>query len=84
MIGSQRLPVIELNEVFRQAMESMIITNAHAIVAGEMPDLSIATDINKVEININGYKYEYLGNKRNGTNDTEIFNAIVKAGDKYI
>lgn len=40
MIGSQRLPVIELNEVFRQAMESMIITNAHAIVAGEMPDLS--------------------------------------------
>ncbi|MBR6702218.1 MAG: ATP-binding domain-containing protein, partial [Clostridia bacterium] len=26
--------------VFRQAMESLIITNAHAIVAGEMPDLS--------------------------------------------
>ena len=40
MIESERLPVIELNEVFRQAMESMIITNAHAIVAGEMPDLS--------------------------------------------
>ncbi|MBQ6542962.1 MAG: AAA family ATPase, partial [Clostridia bacterium] len=40
MIESGRLPVVELSEVFRQAMESMIISNAHAIVAGEMPDLN--------------------------------------------
>lgn len=39
MIDSKRLPVVELNEVFRQAMESKIITNAHAIVSGEMPEL---------------------------------------------
>ncbi|MBR4452077.1 MAG: ATP-dependent RecD-like DNA helicase [Clostridia bacterium] len=40
MIDSKTLPVVELDEVFRQAMESMIITNAHAIVSGEMPELS--------------------------------------------
>ncbi len=39
MINSKALPVIELKEVFRQAMESLIITNAHRIVDGEMPEL---------------------------------------------
>lgn len=33
------LPVVKLTQVFRQALESKIITNAHKIVAGEMPDL---------------------------------------------
>lgn len=40
LISSKALPVVELNEVFRQAMESLIITNAHKIVAGEMPELN--------------------------------------------
>ena len=40
LINSKTLPVVELTEVFRQAMESMIITNAHAIVHGEMPELN--------------------------------------------
>jgi exodeoxyribonuclease V alpha subunit len=40
MINSKALPVVELNEVFRQAMESLIVTNAHSIVRGEYPDLS--------------------------------------------
>lgn len=39
MITSGLLPVVELREVFRQALESRIVTNAHKIVAGEMPDL---------------------------------------------
>lgn len=39
LIDSKVLPVVELDEVFRQAMESLIIQNAHRIVAGEMPDL---------------------------------------------
>ncbi len=39
LIASGRLPVVELKEVFRQAMESVIVTNAHRIVSGEMPDL---------------------------------------------
>ncbi|MCL2446881.1 MAG: ATP-dependent RecD-like DNA helicase [Oscillospiraceae bacterium] len=34
------LPVIRLNKIFRQAMESLIITNSHAIVRGELPELA--------------------------------------------
>ncbi len=40
LISSGLLPVIELKEIFRQAMESLIITNAHKIVKGEMPLLN--------------------------------------------
>lgn len=40
LIASGRIPVVELNRVFRQAMESLIISNAHAIVGGQMPELS--------------------------------------------
>lgn len=39
LINSKALPVVELNEVFRQAMESLIVTNAHRIVKGEMPEI---------------------------------------------
>ncbi|MCR4614821.1 MAG: ATP-dependent RecD-like DNA helicase [Clostridiales bacterium] len=41
LIESGRIPVVELKEVFRQAMESVIVTNAHKIVSGEMPDLTV-------------------------------------------
>lgn len=40
MIDSGRLTVVALNEIFRQAQQSCIITNAHKIVNGEEPDLS--------------------------------------------
>nr|MCR4925900.1 AAA family ATPase [Clostridiales bacterium] len=40
MIDSGLLPVVELKEVFRQAMESQIVTNAHKIVSGERLDLT--------------------------------------------
>ncbi len=40
MINSKALPVVELKEVFRQAMESLIVTNAHKIVKGEIPELA--------------------------------------------
>lgn len=39
LIASKRLPVVRLNEIFRQAQESCIIRSAHQIVNGEMPDL---------------------------------------------
>ena len=39
LIGSGLLPVICLTEVFRQAMDSLIVTNAHRIVGGDMPVL---------------------------------------------
>lgn len=40
VIASAAVPVVRLTEVFRQAATSRIITNAHRINAGEMPDLS--------------------------------------------
>ena len=33
------IPTVELKEIFRQAAESLIVTNAHSIVKGEMPEL---------------------------------------------
>ena len=40
LIDGQRFSTIKLNEIFRQASESLIVTNAHAINKGEMPNLS--------------------------------------------
>ncbi len=40
MIESGTIPVVELDEIFRQAAQSLIVTNAHKIVRGEQPDLS--------------------------------------------
>ncbi len=40
LIESRVLPMVELTEVFRQALESEIIVNAHRIVDGDMPILS--------------------------------------------
>ena len=37
MIASGMLPTVALNEVFRQSLKSLIITNAHRINKGEMP-----------------------------------------------
>ena len=39
LIDSGCIPTVELKQVFRQAAESRIVTNAHRIVAGEYPDL---------------------------------------------
>ncbi|KHK01666.1 SF1B family DNA helicase RecD2 [Desulfovibrio sp. TomC] len=39
VIASGAIPVVELNEIFRQAQESSIIVNAHRINKGVMPDL---------------------------------------------
>ena len=43
LIRSQALPVIHLTEIFRQAQHSRIITTAHAINQGRMPDLTISS-----------------------------------------
>lgn len=40
MIESGAVPVVELDEIFRQAAKSLIVTNAHKIVRGEQPDLA--------------------------------------------
>lgn len=41
IIESKTVPVIQLNKIFRQAEESLIIVNAHKINNGELPDLSV-------------------------------------------
>ncbi len=41
IIDSNRFAIIRLNEIFRQAQASMIVTNAHAINRGEMPRLDV-------------------------------------------
>lgn len=40
LIASELVPCIHLEQVFRQAAESLIVTGAHAIVRGEVPELS--------------------------------------------
>lgn len=40
LIAGGRVPSVELKEIFRQAAQSLIVTNAHRIVGGEMPVLS--------------------------------------------
>ncbi len=41
ILNSQRFATVRLNEIFRQAQESLIVTNAHAINHGQMPNLSV-------------------------------------------
>ncbi len=41
LIAAKRFPVVQLNEIFRQSMQSLIVTNAHKIVNGYMPELNI-------------------------------------------
>ncbi len=55
VIGSGAVPVARLTEIFRQAAESQIVTNAHRVNSGRMPDLNVAkgneTDFYFVEAN---------------------------------
>ena len=46
LIDSRKIPVIELTEIFRQAQESMIVTNAHRINKGDFPELTGDADRN--------------------------------------
>ena len=41
IIESGRFATVCLNEIFRQAQQSLIVTNAHAINEGRMPELSV-------------------------------------------
>ena len=41
LIASGVFPTVQLTEIFRQSMESLIVTNAHRIVHGEMPVLTV-------------------------------------------
>ena len=41
LIASGVFPTVQLKEIFRQSMESLIVMNAHRIVNGEMPVLNV-------------------------------------------
>ncbi len=41
LLTCEKLPTVTLTQIFRQAAESLIVTNAHCIVSGEMPELKI-------------------------------------------
>ena len=40
LIASGLFPTVQLKEIFRQSMESLIVTSAHRIVEGKMPELN--------------------------------------------
>lgn len=44
IINSQAVPVVELNEIFRQAQESLIIVNAHKINNGSIPSFKTSSE----------------------------------------
>ena len=46
LIESMKIPIVKLTEIFRQAQQSMIVTNAHLINTGEFPKLSGPKDRN--------------------------------------
>lgn len=41
LIRSGRVPTVRLSEIFRQARESLIVMNAHAVNEGRLPELSV-------------------------------------------
>ncbi len=41
LIASDRFATVRLDEIFRQAQQSLIVTNAHLVNRGEMPNLSV-------------------------------------------
>jgi exodeoxyribonuclease V alpha subunit len=41
LIACGRIPQVRLTEIFRQATESLIVTNAHRIVTGAAPELQV-------------------------------------------
>lgn len=49
IIRSGKMPVIRLTEVFRQAEVSSIVSNAHKINRGEVPDCDSASDFSMAE-----------------------------------
>ncbi|MBQ7294119.1 MAG: ATP-dependent RecD-like DNA helicase [Clostridia bacterium] len=62
LIDCGRFATVELTEIFRQAKESLIITNAHKINSGEMPVLDVSNN-----------DFFFLARK----SDSEIANTVV-------
>ncbi len=69
IIDGERVTVIRLTEIFRQAQESNIVVNAHRINEGEIPDTQISKEgdfffINEADPNIAAETITELCNER--------------------
>lgn len=61
IIQSGKFPTIRLTNIFRQAEESLIVRNAHAVNRGEMPNLSIKNnDFFFIESNVENNIISYI------------------------
>jgi len=83
IIDSKTMTVVQLTEIFRQARESCIVTSAHRIVNGEMPDLDNSSkdffvlqrndEQTTIETIVNLYKHRLpKAYKYNPTTDIQI------------
>ncbi len=63
MIESGRVPVARLTTIYRQAAESMIVTNAHAVNQGLMPELPSPRETDKDFVFLNGSEAEEIADK---------------------
>ena len=85
IINSQCVPVLRLTRIFRQALGSKIITNAHKINAGKMPDLAGGKDSDFFFVQTVKSKEEFANenfpeapNNANPNNPDEIIKQIVQ------
>ena len=62
IIRSQKMPVVRLENVFRQAEISPIVRNAHRINRGQMPEWEPSSDFTFVEIENEFDAAEYVAN----------------------
>lgn len=61
LINSSKFPTIRLTNIFRQAEQSLIVRNAHAVNRGEMPDISVKNnDFFFIESNNEGSIISYI------------------------
>ena len=83
LIDSKTMTVVQLTEIFRQARESCIVTSAHRIVSGEMPELDNSSkdffvlqrndEQTTIETIVNLYKHRLpKAYKYNPTTDIQI------------
>ncbi len=49
LIASEQVPVVQLNQVFRQAAASQIVSHAHQINQGQLPRLELVSDRPKAD-----------------------------------
>ena len=75
LIESGAVPVVRLTEIFRQAKESFIITNAHRVNQGELPvlDAPAESDFFFIEEDVPGTRRHHHPGTVSGTDPAQIW-----------